>query len=59
MPKFRGYTRDYLKETMIDEPRRQQMRKEAKEAEEIEKLDEKERAAKTKLTMTEKLAKMR
>ena len=40
MPKYRGYTRDYLKETMIDIPRKEQAEKEAKEQDELCKLDE-------------------
>jgi hypothetical protein len=61
MPKYRGYTRDFLQETMIDIPRKERELKEEKEKEELSKMDEAERLvrAKSSISMTERLHKMR
>ena len=40
MPKYRGYHRHYLQETMVDQPRREQASKDRKEKEELDKMDE-------------------
>ena len=55
MPKYRGYTRDYLQETLIDIPRREEAQRKAQEQAKLEEGEQ----AKIPLSMTERINRMR